>query len=181
MQSDEKIARGLKERDPNAWASVYEEFFPRIYRYIALRVRDRAEAEDLAGQVFLKALESISSFKWQGVPVAAWLFRIAHNQIIDYQRKAAKTKAPLPLDESLAKDDIDPEEAAEKNLDISRVVRAMGQLTKAQREVIELRFVGELSTAEVAKILGKSEGAVKVLQHNALANLRRRLSEEERQ
>jgi RNA polymerase sigma-70 factor (ECF subfamily) len=130
----------------------------------------------MAGQVFLKALESISSFKWRGVPVSAWLFRIAHNQVIDYWRNA-KSKGSLPLDESLVSNDIDPEEVAEMNLDISRLVKALRQLTKAQREVIELRFAGELSTAEVAKILDKSQGAVKVLQHNALKTLRGRLSE----
>jgi len=104
------------------------------------------------------------------------LFRIAHNQVIDYWRNA-KSKGSLPLDESLVSNDIDPEEVAEVNLDIRRLVRALRQLTKAQREVIELRFAAELSTAEVAKILGKSQGAVKVLQHNALKTLRRRLSE----
>jgi RNA polymerase sigma-70 factor (ECF subfamily) len=139
-------------------------------------VSNREEAEDMAGQVFLKALESISSFKWRGVPVSAWLFRIAHNQVIDYWRNA-KSKGSLPLDELLVSNDIDPEEVAEVNLDIGRLVRALRQLTKAQREVIELRFAAELSTAEVAKILGKSQGAVKVLQHNALKTLRRRLSE----
>jgi len=139
-------------------------------------VSNREEAEDMAGQVFLKALESISSFKWRGVPVSAWLFRIAHNQVIDYWRNA-KSKGSLPLDESLVSNDIDPEEVAEMNLDIGRLVQALRQLTKAQREVIELRFAAELSTAEVAKTLGKSQGAVKVLQHNALKTLRRRLSE----
>ena len=130
----------------------------------------------MAGQVFLKALESISSFKWRGVPVSAWLFRIAHNQVIDYWRNT-KSKGSLPLDESLVSNDIDPEEVAEMNLDISRLVRALRQLTRAQREVIELRFAAELSTAEVAQTLGKSQGAVKVLKHNALKTLRRRLSE----
>jgi len=139
-------------------------------------VSNREEAEDMAGQVFLKALESISSFKWRGVPVSAWLFRIAHNQVIDYWRNA-KSKGSLPLDESLVSNDIDPEEVAEMNLDIGRLVQALRRLTKAQREVIELRFAAELSTAEVAKTLGKSQGAVKVLQHNALKTLRRRLSE----
>jgi RNA polymerase sigma-70 factor (ECF subfamily) len=176
VQADEGIARRLQRCDPETWSGIYEEYFPRIYRYIALRVRSREEAEDMAGQVFLKALESISSFKWRGVPVAAWLFRIAHNQVIDYWRNA-KSKGSLPLDESLVSNDIDPEEVAETNLDISRLVKALRQLTKAQREVIELRFAAELSTAEVAKILDKSQGAVKVLQHNALKTLRGRLSE----
>jgi RNA polymerase sigma-70 factor (ECF subfamily) len=175
VQDEESTARGLQKRDPEAWAGIYEEYFPRVYRYIALRVGDKTEAEDLAEQVFLKALESISSFKWRGVPVSAWLFRIAHNQIIDY-RRTSKAKLHLPLDESLVSNDADPVLEAERNLDINQVVQAVGQLTQAQRDVIELRFAGELSTAEVAKVLGKSQGAVKVMQHSALAALRRRLS-----
>ena len=175
MQDEERIAQGLQKRDPDAWAEFYEEYFPKIYRYIAVRLGDKTEAEDLTEQVFLKALESISSFKWRGAPVSAWLFRIAHNQVIDY-RRTSKSKKSLPLDESLVSNDIDPEAAAEVNINISRLVQAVGQLTRAQRDVIELRFAGGLSTAEVAKILGKREGAVKALQHSALAALRKRLS-----
>jgi len=175
LRDEESIARGLQKRDPEAWAGIYEEYFPRVYRYIALRVGDKTEAEDLAEQVFLKALESISSFKWRGVPVSAWLFRIAHNQVIDY-RRTSKAKLHLPLDESLVSNDADPVLEAERDLDISQVVQAVGQLTQAQRDVIELRFAGELSTAEVAKVLGKSQGAVKVMQHSALAALRKLLS-----
>jgi RNA polymerase sigma-70 factor (ECF subfamily) len=175
VQDEESTARGLQNRDPDAWSKVYEEYFPRVYRYIALRVGDKAEAEDLAGQVFLKALESSSSFKWRGIPVSAWLFRIAHNRVIDY-RRTNKAKLHLPLDESLVSDDVDPVSEAERNVDISQVVQAVKLLTQAQRDVIELRFAGGLSTAEVAKVLGKSQGAVKVLQHSALLALRRKLS-----
>ncbi len=175
MQDEESTARGLQNRDPETWAEVYEKYFPRVYRYIALRVSDKTEAEDLTGQVFLKALESVSSFKWRGVPASAWLFRIAHNCVIDYWR-TSKAKYNLPLDESLVGNDADPVSEAERNVDISQVVQAVGQLTQAQRDVIELRFAGGLSTAEVAKVLGKSQGAVKVLQHSALIALRRRLS-----
>jgi RNA polymerase sigma-70 factor (ECF subfamily) len=83
----------------------------------------------------------------------------------------------LPVDELLVSDNIGPEQAAERSSDMRLVIQAIGQLTQAQRAVIELRFAGELSTAEVAKILGKSQGAVKVLQHNALLVLRRMLSD----
>jgi len=178
VQDEESVARGLQKRDPDAWAELYEKYFSRVYRYIALRVGDKTEAEDLTGQVFLKAVESISSFKWRGVPVSAWLFRIAHNQVIDYWRTGkAKLHSPLEaLEECLISNGIDPVLEAERNLDIQRVLQAVGQLTQAQRDVIELRFAGELSTAEVAKVLGKSQGAVKVLQHSALVALRKRLS-----
>jgi RNA polymerase sigma-70 factor (ECF subfamily) len=141
-----------------------------------MMVQNRADAEDLAEQVFLKALESIPSFKWRGAPVSSWLFRIAHNQVIDY-RRTDKSKRMLPVDELLVSDNIGPEQAAERSSDMRLVIQAIGQLTQAQRAVIELRFAGELSTAEVAKILGKSQGAVKVLQHNALLVLRRMLSD----
>ena len=175
VQNQETFAQGLKKRDPEAWARLYEEYFPRIYRYIALRVQNRTEAEDLAEQVFLKALESGPSFRWRGAPVSSWLFRIARNQVIDYWR-TDKSKRTLPLNEFLVSDSIDPERAAERNSDIRRLIQAVGQLTQAQRDVIELRFAGGLSISEVANILGRSPGAVKVLQHSALATLRRRLS-----
>jgi RNA polymerase sigma-70 factor (ECF subfamily) len=175
LRDEESIARRLQKREPEAWSAVYEEYFLKVYRYIALRVSNRTEAEDLTEQAFLKALESIDSFRWRGVPFPAWLFRIARNLVIDYWR-TDKSKASLPLDESLINDDVDLETIAERNLDIKQVFQAIGQLTQSQREVIELRFVGGLSVAEVSKVLGKSEGAVKVMQHSALAALRKRLS-----
>ncbi len=175
MQDEETFAQGLKKRDPETWARLYEEYFPRIYRYIALRVQNRTEAEDLTAQVFLKALESSPSFKWRGAPISSWLFRIARNRVIDY-RRTDKSKRTLPLNESLVSDTIDPERAAERNSDIRQLIQATGQLTQAQRDVIELRFAGGLSISEVANVLRKSPGAVKALQHSALATLRRKLS-----
>ena len=176
MQDEESVVRGLQRRDQQTWAVVYEEYFPKIYRYIVLRVGNRTEAEDLTERVFLKALESIPSFRWRGVPLSAWLFRIAHNQVVDYHR-TNKSRRHLPLDEALVSADADPEAEAERKADIQKLIPAINRLTRAQRDVIELRFAGELSTAEVAKRLGKSEGAVKALQHSALAALRRTLGE----
>ncbi len=175
VQDEEILAQGLRRGDPEAWARLYEECFPKIYRYITLRVRNQTEAEDLAEQVFLKALESGPSFKWRGAPVISWLFRIARNQVIDYWR-TDKSKRTLPLDESLVSDAIDPENAAERNSDVRQLIQAVSQLTQKKRDVIELRVAGELSTDDVAKILGKSQGAVKALQHSGLAALRRKLS-----
>jgi RNA polymerase sigma-70 factor (ECF subfamily) len=175
VQDDEIIARQIRKRDPEAWARIYEEFFPRIYRFIALKVRNRTEAEDLTEQVFLKALEACPSFKWRGAPISSWLFRIAHNQVIDYYR-TDKSRRLLPLDESLVSDGINPEKAAEINWEVRQAIIAVSELTQAQRNVIELRFAGGLSTAEVAKVLGKRQGAVKALQHSAIAALRKKLS-----
>ncbi len=172
MQNEESLVRRAKQRDQKAFAQLYEEHFDRIYRYVVLRIGDRIEAEDMTQQVFLKALKSISSFKWKGTPFAAWLFRIAHNQVVDYLRKKQK-QATVPLDDSMPSADNNPQLMAEHSLNIEQLLSATKRLTKAQREVISLRFAGELSIAEAAKIMGKSQGAIKALQHSAIAALRR--------
>ena len=133
------------------------------------------EAEDMTQQVFLKALRSISSFKWKGVSFSAWLFRIAHNQAIDYLRRKTKRVA-VPLNESLASSGDDPQLTAEQHADVEQLISVAKHLTRAQREVISLRFAADLPVAEVAKTMGRSEGAVKALQHSAVVSLRKALS-----
>jgi len=139
---------------------------------VALKIGNKTEAEDMTQQVFLNALQSISSFKWRGIPFSAWLFRIAHNQVVDYLRKKTK-QATAPLDESLVSSDSNPQLMAEHKLDIEQLVSATKRLTETQREVISLRFAGELPIAQVAKVMGKSQGAVKALQHSAIVALRK--------
>ena len=175
MQDEESLVRRAQQRDQEAFAQLYEEHFDKIYRYVALRIGDKKEAEDMTQQVFINALKSISSFKWKGIPFSAWLVRIAHNQVVDYLRKKTK-QATVPLDESRASGDSNPQLMAEYRLDIEQLLLATKRLTQAQREVISLRFAGELSTAQVAKVMGKSQGAVKALQHSAIAALRKTLS-----
>jgi len=175
VQNEESLVRRAQQRDEEAFTQLYEEHFDKLYRYVALRIGDRMEAEDLTQQVFVKALQSISSFKWKGIPFSAWLFRIAHNQVVDYFRKK-KRYATAPLNESLRGSDIDPQLALERKLEIEQLLSATKRLTEAQREVISLRFASELSIAEVAKIMGKSQGAVKALQHSAIVALRKALS-----
>jgi len=175
VQDEESLVRRAKEGDQPAFAQLYEEHFDKIYRYVALRIGDRIEAEDMTQQVFLSALRNISSFKWKGTPFAAWLYRIAHNQVVDHLRKKTK-QAAAPLEASLLKSDNDPQLVAEQSLDIEQLSIATRRLTEAQREVVSLRFSGGLSIGEVAKIMGKSQGAVKALQHSAILALRKILS-----
>lgn len=175
MHDEESLVRRAQQRDQEAFAQLYEEHFDRIYRYVALKIGDKTEAEDMTQQVFLNALKSISSFKWKGAPFSAWLFRIAHNQVVDYLRKKSK-HAATPLDETQVSSDSNPQLMAEHRLDIEQLLLATKRLTRAQREVIALRFAGELSTAQVAKVMGKSQGAVKALQHSAIVALRKALS-----
>ena len=176
MQDEEGLVQRAKQHDQEAFARLYDEYFDKIYRYVALKIGDKTEAEDMTQQVFLKALQSISSFKWKGVPFSAWLYRIAHNQVVDYLRKKKRRPATL-MDESLVSSDSEnnPQLIAERNIDTERLLSATQRLTDAQREVISLRFTSELSTAQVAEIMGKSQGAIKALQHSAIVALRKAL------
>jgi len=175
VQDEESLVQRAKQRDEEAFAQLYEGYFDKIYRYVALRIGDRMEAEDITQQVFLSAIKAISSFRWRGVPFSAWLFRIAHNQVVDYLRKTKK-RVSVRLEETLVASGDDPQEAFGRKLDIERLTLATGKLTPAQREVISLRFAGEMSVAQVAKAMGRSEGAVKALQHSAIVALRKVLS-----
>ena len=174
MQNEESLVRRAQQHDQEALAQLYEEHFDKIYRYVTLRIGNEMEAEDVTQQVFVNTLQSISSFKWRGISFSAWLFRIAHNQAVDYLRK--KKRAAIPLDESLADSDSNPQLIAEDKQDIEQLLQATKKLTEAQREVISLRFTSGLPIAEVAKVMGKSQGAVKALQHSAIVALRKALS-----
>ncbi len=173
MQDEESLVRQAQHHNQEAFAQLYEEHFDKIYRYVTFKIGNETEAEDMTQQVFLNALQSISSFKWKGIPFSAWLFRIAHNQVVDYFRR--KKHTTVPLDESLASSDDNPQLVVERKLDIEQLLLATKELTEAQREVISLRFAGELPIAQVAKAMGKSQGAVKALQHSAIVALRKTL------
>jgi len=175
VQDEESLVRRAQQHDQTALTRIYEENFDKIYRYIVLKIGDRTEAEDMTQQVFLNAFKSISSYKPKGSPFSSWLFRIAHNQIVDYLRRKSK-RATVPLEETLAGGGTDPGLEAERKLTIEQLALAAKKLTKAQQEVISLRFAGELSVSQVAKVMGKSEGAIKALQHSAILSLRKILA-----
>ena len=175
MQDEQGLIHRAQRGDKEAFARLYQTHFDKIYRYMILRIRNKAEAEDMTQQVFVRAFESIPSFRWKGIPFSSWLFRIAHNLVVDHIRKEQK-RPTVPFEESLVASDSNPQSEVERRLDIERLISATRQLTEAQREVISLRFAAELSVAEVAKAMGKSQGAVKALQHSAIVALRKRLS-----
>ncbi len=175
MQDEQDIIQRAQQHDQEAFAQLYEKYFDKIYRYTSLKIGNQAEAEDMTQQVFLKALRSISSYRWRNVPFSAWLFRIAHNQIVDYLRQKSK-RVTASLDESrIIPDDPgrNPQQMAEYRLSIEQLMSATRKLTPSQQEVISLRFAGEMPIAQVAATMGKSEGAVKALQHSAVVALRK--------
>ena len=176
---DEATNRGTTEREEKeaVLASLYDEYYDRIARYAFLRLGDRGEAEDLAGDVFLKALESLDSYKERGVPMQAWLFKIAHNMVVDHLRKRSREKS-VPMDSVQLVDPRDPEAEVEKRLQWVRVAEALQRLTSAQQQVIGLRFFSGLTSEEVGGLLGKGSGAVREMQSAALKALRQILHEE---
>jgi len=154
--------------------SLYEEYYDKIAHYVYVRIGNRTEAEDLAGEVFLKALESLKSYKERGIPMQAWLFRIAHNLVVDHLRRVTKRKT-VPIDTVQVEADADPVTVAENNIELKRVTKAMEQLTGEQREVLELRFFGGLTSKETGGILNKSDGAVREMQRAGIEKLRKLL------
>ena len=154
--------------------SLFEEYYDRIVRYIFIRINDQNEAENLGGDVFLKALQSLDSYRGDREQMRAWLFKIAHNLVVDYFRKMSKRKA-VSLNDVEVRDRVSTEEAVEARLEVERLSEALKQLTPAQREVIGLRFFAGLSSAEVGKTLGKSSGAVREMQRAAVETLRKQM------
>ena len=172
MQNEQDLVRRAQEQDGEAFAELYERYFDKIYRYIVLRMGDRTEAEDITQQVFLKALQSLSSFRWRNVSFGAWLYRIAHNQVVDHLRRKQRRPSVPVEDVELVADD-DPQREAERGQEKGMMLKAIGRLTLAQQQVISLRFTSDLPLAEVARIMGRSQGAIKALQHSAIVALRR--------
>ena len=174
-ESEERLLIEAAQSDPSRFAELYEQNFHRVYAYVARRVRDRAEIQDLTSHVFHQALANLGKFKWRGSPFAAWLYRIASNAIADQaKRKGREVNDQLNLSsESSTATALALEEVERR----ARTFSAVDKLPEDQRRVIVMRFADEKSIREIADELGRSEGAVKQLQFRALENLRNRLNE----
>ena len=157
---------------------LYDAYVARLYRYCLARVGNETDAEDLAEEIFIKALGAIGGFEWRDLgssdrsPFGAWLFRIAHNHVASHHRRAAVRGPSFEVPEWIPDDSRGPQELAEIQLTIEEVFALVEQLPDAQREVIRLRFGAGLNVAETAEALDKRQSNVKVLQHKAVKRLR---------
>jgi RNA polymerase sigma-70 factor (ECF subfamily) len=177
MVDDKRLVKRAQDGDRRAVATLYAEYQARVYRYIAYRVGDTALAEDLTADVFVSLVRNIDAYESRGRPFLAWLYTIAGNACkMHYRRQNLAEFEPLP--EEMIDSKTNPEDATHLRLTHERLLAAMPRLTESQRQVILLKFIEGLNHAEVAAILGKTEGAIRVLQHRALAALRRALIEE---
>ena len=163
---------GWAKPDTQTLTVLYEELYDRIARYVIARTGNRDVGEDLAGEVFVRAVESIGSFRERGVPVEAWLFRIAHNLVVDHYRRSAR-RPIVPIDDAMGlAGSADTAGEVEQRLAMERVAQMMQRLNPAQQEVISLRFSGELSAEEAGAVMGRTPGAIRELQRTALKALR---------
>ena len=159
------------QKDPSRFAELYENNFERVYAYIARRVGNREEAQDLTAEVFHQALANLARFEWRGLPFAAWLIRIASNAIADSWKSKAREHGSPTSDEPLSHD-IGLEDFEHR----AKLFRLVTTLPEDQRHVIEMRFAQEKSIREIAKELGRTDGAVKQLQFRGLETLRDQLA-----
>jgi RNA polymerase sigma-70 factor, ECF subfamily len=179
-RDDNGQIRGLVERaqrgDRGALEELYLLHFDRIYSYLHMSVGTRHDAEDLTTQTFLKMLEAIGRFQWRSVPFSAWLFRIAHNLAMDHFRASRRWQPEEEIPDGIQGEESSAEEQALASLGQTSMLSLIDRLSPEQRQVLTLKFVFRFSNAETAAILDKSEGAVKSLQHRALASLQKHVS-----
>ncbi len=161
-----------------ALAVLHDRHYRAIFNYFALRLDDVALVEDLTADVFVRMVHKIGSFRAGKKPLLAWLYTIARNRLTDYYRAQKKEAGHLPLKEHLIAAHGSPHRETEKRLATDCLRRALRYLTQEQQQVILGKFIEERSNAEVARLLQKTEGAVKSLQHRALAALRRAIEKE---
>jgi RNA polymerase sigma-70 factor (ECF subfamily) len=177
---DNGRVRALVERaqrgDRSALEELYLLHFDRIYSYLHMSVGSRHDAEDLTTQTFVKMLEAIGRFRWRSAPFSAWLFRIAHNLAMDHFRASRRWHPEDEIPEAVHGEETSAEEQALVSLGHTSLLALIDRLSPEQRQVLTLKFVFRFSNAETAAILGKTEGAVKSLQHRALASLQKHVT-----
>ena len=165
-----------QQGDRAALEELYLLYFDRIYSYLHMSVGNRHDAEDLTTQTFMKMLESIKRFRWQSAPFSAWLFRIAHNLAMDHFRASRRWQPEEEVPEPVGDTEPSAEAAAFQSIGRQSMLDLIENLSQEQKQVLTLKFVFNLPNAEVATILGKTEGAIKSLQHRALVSLQKQIT-----
>jgi RNA polymerase sigma-70 factor (ECF subfamily) len=159
--------------DIEALGKLYDLHYPAILRYFQSKVADRCYAEDLTGELFRRMLAGLPRYREVGLPFRAWLFRIAHNTLIDFYRQENHRMALTPEDTNTpSQDQVDPADVVEQKVTMDHARHALAELDQGQREVVALRFLCGLSLKETALTLGKTEDAIKAIQRRGLAALR---------
>ncbi len=178
-QDKEEIALiDAAKTDPAAFGQLYRRYVDKIYNYIYYRTGSIKDAEDLTGKVFFKAMSSIKGYKHMGLPFSAWLYRIAHNLVANYHRDRSRKKE-IPLEnipgQVLPQRGPQPEAHILRSQEVEVLLQTIRGLADNRQELLILKFVDQLSNAEIGQIMRKSEGAIKSLYHRTLLELREKM------
>jgi RNA polymerase sigma-70 factor (ECF subfamily) len=173
---DEKACIDRAKRDPSAFGELYEAYVDRIYNYIYHRVGNVHEAEDLTSRTFFRALAALPNYQEKGLPFSAWLYRIAHNLVANYHRDHRR-RPTVALDEVFVKSapELHPETVALALDDAQHLNEIVAGLDAVRQELLVLKLSEGLSNVDIARILGRSEGAIKSLYHRTLLQIRKEL------
>jgi RNA polymerase sigma-70 factor, ECF subfamily len=180
-ESTENVRRLVdraQQGEREALEELYLIHFDRIYGYLHVSVGNKHDAEDLTTQTFLKMIESINKFRWQSAPFSAWLFRIAHNLAMDHFRARRRWQPEEEVPEPHDSEEPSAEFEAMQSIGRQSMMGLIESLSPEQQQVLTLKFVFNFANADVATILGKTEGAIKSLQHRALASLQKQIAQD---
>jgi RNA polymerase sigma-70 factor (ECF subfamily) len=172
-QNDDAILKSAIDGDSEAFGVLYERYVGKIYNYIYYRVGNVSDAEDLTERVFLRALRHIQNYTHRGLPVSAWLYRIAHNLVANWYRDNSRRR-DVPLDEGMlfSQHFNFPEQELLRTEEHSHLLEVIHKLPEERQELLILKFVDNLSNAEIGRVMGRTEGAIKSLYHRTLLAIR---------
>jgi RNA polymerase sigma-70 factor, ECF subfamily len=176
-----RLVERAQQGDRDALEELYLIHFDRIYSYLHMSVGNKHDAEDLTTQTFLKMLESIKRFRWQSAPFSAWLFRIAHNLAMDHFRARRRWQPEAEVPEPPGSEEPSAELEAMQTIGRQSMMELIDKLSPEQQQVLTLKFVFNFPNADVATILEKTEGAIKSLQHRALASLQKQIAQDKKE
>lgn len=175
IEGEHNLIQRAKKGEKECFGQLYDHYITPIYRFVLVKVNSKAEAEDLTHEVFLSAWQNIKGYKHKGFPFSSWLYQIARNKVIDHYRTKKIHTSFDSLDEDILKIVGVAEEKMDKMLNLEKVKEAIAKLSPEQQDVVIMKFVEDLSNEEIAQALKKSEGAVRLLQHRAINNLKQLL------
>lgn len=178
IKDEADLARRASMHDQQAFAELYNAYVEKIYKYLYYKVGNASDAEDLCEQVFLKAWEAIGRYTWCGYPFSSWLYKLAHNLVVDHYRMKRDT---MPLNDLLATPDepVDPQNILHQTVEAAEMQDAIAKLTVDQRQVISLKFIEGYDNSEISQMMNKKESAIRALQYRALRSLQTILESEE--
>ena len=176
LETEKKLVAQSQQGDQDAFAALYRNYVQAIYRYCFFRVQDSDHAEDLTADVFLKAVDGLPRYNERGLPFGAWLFRIAHDRVVDFYRKAGR-RPVVALTDDFMSADVGPDVSIEIAESHDRLYEAISHLTNEQQAVIQFRFMESWSLEDTGRMMNKSANAIKALQHRALQSLQRYISQ----